>query len=125
MLAESLARIRIRVRIVDVGEALGEFNRLTAPLTVGDIIKRLPINGRTTPAQGCVSILLGLKRGVEKPVAQVDAGTIVYWPRAGALCIYTEATKPYSPVNKVGVITSNLEIFRDLRSGSRIIIEAA
>jgi hypothetical protein len=124
-LAESLARIPIRVRIVDVGEALGEFNRLTAPLTVGDILKRLPINGRTTPAQGCVSILLGLKRGVEKPVTQVDAGAIVYWPRAGALCIYPEATKTYNPVNKVGGLTSNLEIFRNLRSGSRIIIETA
>jgi len=125
LMAESLARIPIRVKIVDVGEALGELNRLTAPLTVGNIMKRLPINGRTTPAQGCVSILLGLKKGVEKPVTQVDAGTIAYWPRAGALCIYTEDTKLYSPVNKVGVITSNLEILRNLRSGSRIIIEAA
>jgi hypothetical protein len=122
---ESLARVPIRVKVFDVGEASGELNRLTAPLTVGDIMRHLPINGRTTPAQGCVSIILGLKRGVEKPVTQVGAGTIAYWPRAGAICIYPEDAKLHSPVNRVGVITSNLWVFRNLKSGSRIIIEVA
>jgi len=121
---ESLAMVPIKVKVLDVGEASGELNRLTAPLTVGEIMKHLPMNGRTTPAQGCVSILLGLKRGVEKPVTHVDAGTIAYWPRAGAICIYAEDTKLHSPVNRVGMITSNLWIFRNLKSGSRIIIEA-
>jgi len=123
-MGESQARIAIKVKVAEIGEAAGELNRLTAPLTVGDILKILPINGRTTPAQDCVSILLGLKRGVEKGVNQVEAGTIAFWPRAGSLCIYPEATKTYSPVNRVGIITSNLGIFKNLRSGSRIIIVA-
>jgi hypothetical protein len=121
-MGESQARTPIRIKVAEVGEAPGELNRLTAPLTVGDILKMLPINGRTVPAQGCVSIILGLKRGTEKPVTQVDAGTIAYWPRTGSLCIYPEATKTYSPVNKVGRVTGNLEIFKNLKSGSRIII---
>lgn len=123
-MGESQARIPIVVKIAGVGEAPGELNRLTAPLTVGDILKILPINGRTVPAQGCVSILLGLKRGTEKPVTQVEAGTIVYWPRAGSLCIYPETAKTYGPVNKIGRVTGNLEIIRNLKSGSRIIIAA-
>ena len=32
-------------------------------------------------------------------------------------------TKPYSPVNVLGEIEENLELFNRLRSGSRIIIE--
>jgi len=97
---------------------------LTAPLTVGDILKILPINGRTVPSQGCVSILLGLKRGTEKSVTQVEAGTIAYWPRTGSLCIYPEAAKTYGPVNKIGRLTNGLEIIKNLKSGSRIIIVA-
>jgi hypothetical protein len=124
-MGESQARVPIRIKVAEVGDAQGELNRLTAPLTVGDILKVLPINGRTVPAQGCVSIILGLKRGTEKPVTQVEAGTIAFWPRAMSLCIYPEATKTYGPVNKVGKVTSNLEIFRNLKSGSRIIIVAA
>jgi uncharacterized protein len=124
-MGESQARVPIRIKVAEVGEAQGELNRLTAPLTVGDILKVLPINGRTVPAQGCVSIILGLKRGTEKPVTQVEAGTIAFWPRAMSLCIYPEATKTYGPVNKVGKVTGNLEIFRNLKSGSRVIIVVA
>ncbi len=124
-MGESQARVSIRIKVADVGEAPGELNRLTAPLTVGDILKILPINGRTVPSLGCVSIILGLKRGTEKPVTQVEAGTIAFWPRAMSLCIYPEATKTYGPVNRVGKVTGNLEIFRNLKSGSRVIIVAA
>lgn len=124
-MGESQARTPIKIKVAEVGEAPGELNRLTAPLTVGDILKILPINGRTVTAQGCVSIILGLKRGTEKPVTQVDAGTIAYWPRTGSLCIYPETTKTYSPVNKVGRVTGNLEIFKNLKSGSRIIVASA
>ena len=123
-MGESQARFPIKIMVLDVGEADGELNRLTAPLTVADIMKRLPINGRTVPAQGFVSILLGLKRGVEKSVSNVDPGTIAFWPRASCLCIYPDATRTYSPVNRVGKVTNNLEFFRNLKSGSRIIINA-
>ncbi len=124
-MGESQARIPIRIKIADVGEAPGELNRLTAPLTVGDILKILPINGRTLPAHGCIQIILGLKRGAEKPVTQVEAGTIAFWPRAMSLCIYPEATKTFGPVNRIGKVTGNLEILRNLKSGSRIIIVSA
>jgi hypothetical protein len=123
-MGESQARVPILVKIAGIGEASGELNRLTAPLTVGDILKILPINGRTVPSQGCVSILLGLKRGTEKSVTQVEAGTIAYWPRTGSLCIYPEAAKTYGPVNKIGRLTNGLEIIKNLKSGSRIIIVA-
>ncbi len=124
-MGESQARVPIRIKVAGVGEAPGELNRLTAPLTVGDLIKILPINGRTVPAQGCIQIILGLRRGTEKPVTQVEAGTIAFWPRAMSLCIYPEATRTYDPVNRVGKVTGDLEMFRNLKSGSRIIIVSA
>jgi hypothetical protein len=124
-MSESISRVAIKIKVEGLGEATGELNRLTAPLTVGDVLKRLPINGRTVPSHGCISILLGLNRGTEKPVNRVDGGTIAYWPRTGSLCIFPEPTKTYSPVNRVGVVTSNLEIFKGLKSGSRIIVALA
>jgi hypothetical protein len=122
-LSDKLSKIPIKITVVDKGTAKGFLNRLTAPLTVETIQKRLPINSRTSPAMGHVSILIGIKRGVEKPVSEVIAGTIAYWPRSDALTIYPKNTKPYSPVNKIGEIEENLELFQRLRSGTRIIIE--
>ena len=122
-MSDELSRIPIKITVVDKGMATGYLNRLTAPLTVGAISQRLPINSRTSPAMGHVSILIDLQRGVEKPVTQVKAGTIAYWPRSDALTIYPKDTKPYGPVNKIGEIEENLELFNRLRSGSRIKIE--
>ena len=122
-LSDELSRIPIKITVVEKGEATGFLNRLTAPLTVGAVAQRLPINSRTSPAMGHVSILVNLQRGVEKPVMEVKAGTIAYWPRSDALTIYPKDTKPYGPVNKIGEIEENLELFDKLRSGSRVIIE--
>ena len=122
-MSDELSRIPIKITVVDKGEATGYLNRLTAPLTVGAIAQRLPINSRTSPAMGHISILIDLQRGVEKPVMHVKAGTIAYWPISDALTIYPKDTKPYCPVNKIGEIEKNLELFNRLRSGSRVIIE--
>ena len=122
-MSDELSKIPIRITVVDKGEAKGYLNRLTAPLTVETILPLLPINTRTSPAMGHVSVLLGIKRGTEKAVDKVEAGTIAYWPRSDALTIYTKDTKPYSSVNKIGFVEENLELFNRLRSGSRIIIE--
>lgn len=122
-MSDSLSKIPIKITLIDRGEATGYLNRLTAPLTVGEILKTLPLNTRTSSAMGFVSIIVGIQRGVEKPVDQVKAGTMGYWPRGDAITIYPEDMRPYGPVNRIGVVEDGLELFNGLRSGSRIIIE--
>ena len=122
-MSDELSKIPIKITVIDKGSATGYLNRLTAPLTVEAIQQLFPINSRTSPAIGHVSVLLNIKRGTEKLVTEVKAGTIAYWPRSDAITIYTKDTKPYSPVNRIGEIMENLELFNGLRSGSRIIIE--
>lgn len=124
-MSDSLSKIPIKITLVDRGKAKGYLNRLTAPLTVQEILKILPLNTRTSPAMGFVSVIIGIKRGTEKPVDQVKAGTIGYWPRGDAITIYPKDVKPYGPVNKIGAIEEGLELFHGLRSRSRIIIERA
>jgi hypothetical protein len=124
-LSDSPSKIPIKITLIDKGKVTGYLNRLTAPLTVGEIMKTLPLNTRTSPAMGFVSIIVGIKRGTEKPVDQVKAGTIGYWPRGDAITIYPKDARPYGPVNRIGVVEDGLDLFNGLRSGSRIIIERA
>ncbi len=124
-MSDSLSKIPIKITVIDRGEAKGYLNRLTAPLTVQEILKILPLNTRTSPAMGFVSIIVGIKRGVEKPVDEVEAGTIGYWPRGDSITIYPKDMKSYGPVNRIGVVEEGLELFNGLRSRSRVMIERA
>jgi hypothetical protein len=121
--SDSLSKIPVKITLVNKGEAEGVLDRLTAPLTVEAIVKKLPINSRISPSIGFVSVILNIRRGTEKPVNKVESGAISYWPRGDTLCIYPKDFKPYGPVNRIGKVTKNIEIFQRLSSGTRIIIQ--
>ena len=116
-------RIRIRVIVEGRGEATGELIRFLAPITVERIMKRLPIEGRGAVGKEEVYFEVPLKIGGEKAVTIVEAGTLAYWPMGNAVCIFYGKTQPYSQVNKIGMITENLELFKDFKSGTKIRIE--
>ena len=120
---ESLSRIPIKLKIPELGETKGEFNRLTAPLTVKELVRRLPISGRLHSMNRGVSMIIGLNKGAEKPINQVDAGTIVYWPRGDALRIYYSKTKTREQYNKVGIIKGEMDFLKKVKLGDRLIIK--
>lgn len=122
-MAENVSRTPVKIVVEGVGEAKGEFVRILAPLTVGSILGKLPLEGRAHVRGGGLSMILGIRRGAEKAVATVKAGDIAYWPMQDSLVIYFQDSKPYSPVNKVGTVSENIELFQGLKGGARIRIE--
>ena len=119
-MGESLSKIPVRIKLEDIGEAEGEFVRIFAPLTVDRLLKMLPIEGRVHPLTGGFSLIVGIKRGEEKSVRRVEAGTVAYWPMGDAICLFHSDTAPYRPVNRIGRVTKGLELIKRLNSGSRI-----
>jgi hypothetical protein len=119
------SRVKVRIKIYGLGEAEGEFIRVYAPLTVEALMRRLPLEGRAHPIEGGFSILVGLRRGEEKAVRRVEAGTMAYWPMEDSLCVYHSPASPYTPVNRVGRISKGLELLKNVRSRSRVRIERA
>ncbi len=122
-MAEIASRTPVMIVVEGVGEAKGEFVRVLAPLTVAAIMGRLPLRGRAHVRGGGLSMILGIRRGAEKAVGSVKAGDIAYWPMQDSLVIYFQDSKPYGPVNKVGAVTENLELFQGLKGGARLRIE--
>jgi hypothetical protein len=61
--------------------------------------------------------------GKEKEVRQVEAGELAYSPQMSAICMFSESLTPYSPVNRIGVITEGLELFEKLRTGISLVIQ--
>ena len=120
---ESISRIRIRFTIEGLGRSQGELVRYLAPRTVDAIVKKLPLEGRAALWMEEVYFEVPLKLGEEKAQPTVEQGTIAFWPMGNALCIFYGETQPYSPVNIVGKVTENLELFRHVKSGMRITVE--
>ena len=120
MLKENVSRTGVKFVIENVGEAKGDLIRFLAPRTIETLLRAMPINGITALTKGMVYFEIPVKVGVEKPKTQAETGTIAYWPISSALCIFFEKSSTYSPVNIVGKITDNLELFRRIGSGKRI-----
>jgi hypothetical protein len=123
MFEMSVSRIPIKFIVEGVGEAEGELIRHLAPRTVDAIAKRLPIEGRAALWKEEVYFEIPVKMGTEKAEPTVEKGAIAYWPMGNAFCIFYGESQPYSPVNIVGQVTKNLELFKRVKSGTKIIIE--
>ena len=125
MSQQDISRIPIRIMIEGIGEAEGELIRHLAPRTVDAIVNKLPLEGRAALWKEEVYFEIPVKMGEEKAKATVETGTIAYWPMGSAICIFYGSSQPYSPVNIIGKVTKNLEMFRQVKSGMKIRVEAS
>ena len=125
MSQQDISRIPIRIMIEGIGEAEGELIRHLAPRTVDAIVNKLPLEGRAALWKEEVYFEIPVKMGEEKAKASVETGTIAYWPMGSAICIFYGSSQPYSPVNIIGKVTKNLEMFRQVKSGMKIRVEAS
>ena len=119
----SVSRKSIKLVIEGIGTAEGELVRLKSPRTTDAILKALPIEGMSATWEEEVYFDIPIKMGNEKSCATVEKGTLAYWPMGAAFCIFWGDTQPYSPVNIIGKVTKNLELFEKVTSGTKIIIE--
>jgi hypothetical protein len=122
-MSSNISHISLRLNLEKIGYAEGELIRFLAPRTVQTIINKLPIEGRAIIGKNNVYFNITLDLGSEKPKSYVEKGTIAYWPMGKAFCIFYDGTRPYSSVNCVGRILKNLEIFKKIKSGTKIKVE--
>ena len=120
-----VSRYRVKLKAEGGGEAEGELIRFYSPMTVDNLARALPFEGRAAKWKEEVYFETPVKMGTEKAKSKVEVGALAYWPMGSALCIFYGPTDPYSPVNLVGKITSNLEMFRSLKSGTKVRVEKA
>ena len=120
---EDVTRYRIRLIAEGYGEADAELIRFQSPVTVDRLAEALPFEGRAARWKEEVYFETPVKLGSEKAKSKVEMGSMAYWPMGSALCIFYGPTQPYSPVNLVGRVISNLEMFRGLKSGTKVRVE--
>jgi hypothetical protein len=117
---EGVSRIKIKFIIEGLGEAEGELVRFLAPRSIDNIVRKLPLEGRAALWKEEVYFETPLKMGEEKAKSNVEAGTIAFWPMGSAICVFYGNSQPYSPVSILGKITTNLDLFKQVKSGLTI-----
>jgi hypothetical protein len=119
-----ISRVKVKFIIEGLGEAEGELVRFLAPRTVDLIVRKLPIEGRAAMWKEEVYFETPIKMGEEKAKGTVEVGTIAFWPMGSAICIFYGSSQPYSPVSILGKVTANLELFRKVKSGTKVRVES-
>jgi len=121
-------RIRITTRATGAVEAVMTSEN---PKTAEAIWTALPLEGNanTWGDEIYFSTPVGLKE--EKARAEVEVGSIAYWPPGKALCVFFGATpvsqhgepRAYSPVNVFAKVTINSAVFKKVRDGDQVTVE--
>lgn len=117
---DGVSRIKVKFTIEGLGQAEGELVRFLAPRTIDTIVRKMPLEGRAALYKEEIYFEIPIKMGEEKAKPTVEPGTIAFWPMGSALCVFYGKSQPYSPVSILGKITSNIELFKQVKSGITI-----
>jgi len=102
------------------------------PQTARQIIAALPIEARASTWGDEIYFGIPVHMEEENAQVEVEAGALAYWPPGNSLCIFFgrtpasrgEAPAAASPVNVIGKVEGNPSVFKKVRSGDTVRIEA-
>ena len=121
-------RIMIRARQVSATAVLHQ-----TP-TADAIWKALPIEARANTWGDEIYFSIPVKADLEKDAKEVvESGDLGYWPPGTAFCIFFGPTpasrgdeiRPASAVNVVGKVQGDPKVFKQVSSGTKVVIDRA
>ncbi|MCC6013436.1 MAG: hypothetical protein LM593_03610 [Candidatus Verstraetearchaeota archaeon] len=106
-----------------------ELNEKENPKTIKALLNSLPFESRVNLWGKEIYFAVPFSAEIENPKEIVEIGDIAYWPEEPSLCLFFGPTpispspdiiKPYSPVNVIGKIISDLKILEKIKEGERV-----
>ena len=115
--AGSVSRIKLLLELKGKGTCECELARHLAPLTVGSLLRTMPVEGRVHRFEDkFVYFETGLTIGTEKQRASFKRGELAFMIANGSICIFVkDASNP--GLNPIGRVTSNLELLESSAPG--------
>ena len=100
--------------------------------TAGLIWEALPITAKVSTWGDEIYFVIPVSTGLEDAVSAVKVGDLAYWPEGKCFCIFFGKTpvstdteiRPASPVNLVGVINGDPDLWKKIFAGDTIKLEA-
>jgi len=121
-------RIRIQTKMAGTVEALITDEN---PKTAETVWSALPLRGTANRWGDEIYFSIPVNLNEEKARAEVEVGSIAYWPPGKALCIFFGATpvsqhgepRAYSPVNVFAKVVGDPTVFSKVRDNDQVLLE--
>jgi hypothetical protein len=106
-----------------------ELNEKENPKTIEALLNSLPFESKVNLWGKEIYFAVPFSAEIENPKEIVEIGDIAYWPEEPSLCLFFGPTpispspdiiKPYSPVNVIGKIISDLKILEKIKGGEKV-----
>lgn len=121
--AGSVSRLKLFIEIINKGSAPCELVRHLAPVTVGAIVKALPLQDRVHRFSDVfLYIETGLTLGAEKQKTQFRRGEIAFLTSNGSICVFVKDST-VQPMNPLGIVTSGLEVLESSQPGDVMVLK--
>jgi len=126
MSAGSVSKIEIIVEIKGKSQLRCELKRHLAPVTVGTIVRSLPLEGNAHIMNNSfVYIETKINVGGERQRKEFKKGEMAFMTANGSICFFLNDTESPKTLSPIGKITSNVEALNDVKSGDVFLITQA
>ncbi|HID04554.1 MAG TPA: hypothetical protein EYH45_00700 [Candidatus Caldiarchaeum subterraneum] len=116
----SSVKKQVKIAVENLQEVKAELVRFYAPITVDEIIRKLPLEGFLASWENAIYITVDVERGAEKPVTKLRKGDIFYWPPGRVVGVALEEHSARTQTVKVGRCIDDVEPLKGARNGSRM-----
>lgn len=123
MQAGSVSRTKLLLELRGKGTSECELARHLAPLTVGSLLRAIPVEGRAHRFEDkFVYFETGLTIGTEKQRTSFKRGEVAFMIANGSICIFVKDAL-VSGLNPIGRVTSNLELIESSAPGDVLVLK--
>lgn len=113
--------MELEIEVKDKGKAWAKLDDRN-PITASRLYDELPLEGKANLWLEEVYFFIPLEIEYENHSSTANKGDLSYWPPGRAFCVFYGESQPASPVNHIGHVTSNLELFGRIKEEDKIIV---
>ena len=126
MQAGSVSRTKLLLELKGKGACECELARHLAPLTVGSLLRAIPVEGRVHRFEDkFVYFETGLTIGMEKQRRDFKRGDLAFMITNGSICVFVRDASASSGLNPIGRVTANLELVENSAPGDVLLLRQA
>lgn len=117
-MAGSVSRTKLLLELKGKGVCECELARHMAPLTVGTLLRAVPVEGRAHSFEDkFVYFETGLTIGTEKQRTDFKRGDMAFMIASGSICVFIKDASATTSMNPIGKVITNLELFENSAPG--------